>query len=312
MKDNKKIQRFVFQTDGVCSPEIHFQIVEGLLKDIRFVGGGCPGNARLVSRLLEGRPLEEVAIYLDGIECRNDTSCPDQLAMAIKAVKEGDLHPTDSFRIQADPDTHARIGFVGEPAGDDQAMEKIVSHMVEMGVNTVYCLGNLTGNSHHNRELIRFVRKRNILAVQGARDWQYAQGAEGDLPSLTAKERDWLLRLPHVLEFRLGGRKGITFFGEYIQDFPGFSDYEPFALEMNMVCGLTNFMQDETVFPALEAMVPQFQADIIVFSQQKKWGHWQVAEKEFVSIGPAAQDSELAWGLLESGEGNFEFKTVQI
>ena len=82
MEDNKKIQRFVFQTDGVCSPEIHFQISEGLLKDIRFVGGGCPGNARLVSRLLEGRPLEEVAMYLDGIECRNNTSCPDQLGMA--------------------------------------------------------------------------------------------------------------------------------------------------------------------------------------------------------------------------------------
>jgi len=312
MEENKKIQRFVFQTDGVCPPEIHFQISDGLVKDLRFVGGGCPGNARLVSRLLEGKPLEEVAMYLDGIECRNDTSCPDQLAMAIKAAKEGGIQPVDSFRIQVDSDIHARIGFVGEPAGDNQAMEKIVSHMIEMGVNTVYCLGNLTGNSHHNPELIRFVRKRSILAVQGDRDWRYAQGKEGDMPPLTAKERGWLLRLPQVLEFRLGGRKGVTFFGEYIQDFPGFSDYEPFALEMNMVCGLTNFMQDETVFPALEAMFPQFQADIIVFSQQKKWGYWQVAEKEFVSIGPAAQEGKLSWGLLETGEEKLEFKTIQI
>ncbi len=312
MEDNKKVQRFVFQTDGVCPPEIHFQISEGLLKDIRFVGGGCPGNARLVSRLLEGRSLEEVAMYLDGIDCRNDTSCPDQLAIAIKAAKEGDIHPADSFRIQADPDIHARIGFVGEPAGDDQAMKKIVSHMVEMGVGTIYCLGNLTGNSPHNRELIRFLRKKNILAVQGARDWRYAQDTEeDDLPPLNAKEKDWLLRLPQVLEFRLGHKKGVTFFGEYIQDFPGFSDYEPFALEMNMVCGLTNFMQDETVFPALEAMFPQFRADIIVFSQQKKWGHWQVAEKEFVSIGHSAQDGKLSWGLLVKG-GKFEIKTIQI
>ncbi len=58
-------------------------------------------------------------------------------------------------------------------------------------------------------------------------------------------------------------------------------------------------------------MLPQFLADIIVFRQQEKWGRWQVAEKEFVSISPAAQDVKLSWGLLEKG-GEIEFKTIQI
>ncbi len=46
-----------------------------------------------------------------------------------------------------------------------------------------------------------------------------------------------------------------------------------------MVCGLTRFMQDETVFPALEAMIPQFRVDIVIFGQLKKWGHWHIAAR---------------------------------
>ena len=57
--------------------------------------------------------------------------------------------------------------------------------------------------------------------------------------------------LPQVQSFKLNSRTGMAFFGDFIQSFVGYSDFEPFALEMNMVCGLTHFMQDKTVFPAL-------------------------------------------------------------
>jgi len=49
-------ERYIYRTHGVCPPEIHFQVQDGLLTEVRFVGGGCPGNARLVSRLLKGLP----------------------------------------------------------------------------------------------------------------------------------------------------------------------------------------------------------------------------------------------------------------
>ena len=103
----------------------------------------------------------------------------------------------------------------------------------------------------------------------------------------------------------------MAFFGDYIQRLPAYSDFEPFALEMNMVCGLTRFMQDEAVFPALEAMIPQFRADIIIFSQLKKWGHWHIADKDFISLGPAWDTKGLSWALLEIDDEKIEFKIMQ-
>jgi hypothetical protein len=109
----------------------------------------------------------------------------------------------------------------------------------------------------------------------------------------------------------MGKRKGVAFFGDYIQMFPDFSDFEPFALEMNMVCGLTGFMQDESVFPALEAMIPQFQADIILFSQIEKWGHWQIGGKDFISVGPALQNNRLSWGILQIEDLNIDVEIIK-
>jgi hypothetical protein len=80
---------------------------------------------------------------------------------------------------------------------------------------------------------------------------------------------------------------------------------------MNMVCGLTHFMQDEAVFPALEAMIPQFSADMIIFGQLKKWGHWHIAGKDFISVGPASDAKGLSWGQLEVEDEKVEFKIMQ-
>jgi len=114
-----------------------------------------------------------------------------------------------------------------------------------------------------------------------------------------------------VLSFQIRQKKGMVFYGDYIQGLPDYSDFEPFALEMNMVCGLTNFMQDETVFSALEAMIPQFHVDIIIFGQQKKWGHWHIAGKDFISLGPALDTNGLSWGRLEVADEKIRFKIMQ-
>ncbi|NQU16208.1 MAG: TSCPD domain-containing protein, partial [Desulfobacteraceae bacterium] len=57
--------------------------------EIRFVGGGCPGNAQAVSRLLRERPVKEVVALIKDIPCRNDTSCLDQLVKALLAASHG-------------------------------------------------------------------------------------------------------------------------------------------------------------------------------------------------------------------------------
>lgn len=73
-----------YKTSGVCSQEIHFDVEDGRVKNVQFVGG-CKGNTQGVARLAEGMLVEEVISRLEGIQCGfKTTSCPDQLAKALK------------------------------------------------------------------------------------------------------------------------------------------------------------------------------------------------------------------------------------
>ena len=313
MKKDTEPQRYIFHTQGVCPPEIHFQLEEGVLREVRFVGGGCPGNAQLVSRFLQGKPINEVMDLLEEIDCRNGTSCPDQLAKALIAVRGGAIEPARSFRVHEDPETRSRIGLIGDLGGGSDILQSLIQKMREEEVEVIYCLGNLTGSSLNNKETLALIRKEGILAIKGELDFLYSQRQEpGDYPSLDMKERDYLVRLPQVLSFLSGEKRGMAFFGRYLQDLPGFSDFEPFALEMNMVCDLTNFLQDENVFPALEAMMPQFQAQIVLFSQTKEWEHWTIGAIDFISVGPAMRDNQLTWGLLEARGEQIDFRIMKV
>jgi len=77
-------EREVFVPEGVCAKEITFDIEEGRLRNLNFVGG-CQGNLRAISILLEGMPVKEVIGKLSGITCgKKETSCTDQLAKIIE------------------------------------------------------------------------------------------------------------------------------------------------------------------------------------------------------------------------------------
>ena len=73
-----------FMTAGTCSRAINYEVDNGLVTKCEFVGG-CPGNTQGVARLAVGRKVEDVISLLKGIQCRNGTSCPDQLARALEA-----------------------------------------------------------------------------------------------------------------------------------------------------------------------------------------------------------------------------------
>ena len=68
---------------GVCSKKITFNIENGTVKNVVFIGG-CPGNLKAISTLIEGMPVEEVITKFKGNICRNQTSCADQLAIALE------------------------------------------------------------------------------------------------------------------------------------------------------------------------------------------------------------------------------------
>ena len=79
---------FTYSTKGTCSRQILFDVdAEDKLHNVRFIGG-CSGNTQGVARLVEGMDIDEVISRLNGIRCGfRPTSCPDQLANALKQYK---------------------------------------------------------------------------------------------------------------------------------------------------------------------------------------------------------------------------------
>lgn len=79
---------YQYRTKGVCARNITFDIIDGKVTNVRFEGG-CNGNTQGISRLIEGMPVEEAISRMEGIRCGfKTTSCPDQLAKALKEILE--------------------------------------------------------------------------------------------------------------------------------------------------------------------------------------------------------------------------------
>ena len=77
-----------YKTKGTCSREIHFDVVDNKVTNVRFLGG-CSGNTQGVAALVEGMDVNEAIKRMDGIDCAGrGTSCPDQLAKALKLYLE--------------------------------------------------------------------------------------------------------------------------------------------------------------------------------------------------------------------------------
>ena len=78
--------QYEYKTNGVCAGKIVFEIDNDIVHDVRFIGG-CSGNTQGVAKLADGMKVDEVITRLEGIRCgMKATSCPDQLAKALKEV----------------------------------------------------------------------------------------------------------------------------------------------------------------------------------------------------------------------------------
>ena len=76
----------VYKTKGVCASAVSFDLVDGKITGAKFTGG-CSGNTQGVCALVEGMDAKEAIKRLSGIRCGfKPTSCPDQLAKALKAA----------------------------------------------------------------------------------------------------------------------------------------------------------------------------------------------------------------------------------
>ncbi len=78
---------FTYSPKGTCSRQILFEVDENnKMHNVRFIGG-CSGNLQGISRLVEGKDINEVEALLRGVRCKGNTSCPDQLSRAISEYK---------------------------------------------------------------------------------------------------------------------------------------------------------------------------------------------------------------------------------
>jgi len=76
----------IYKPKGVCISKIVIEVEDGVVQSVRFTGG-CDGNLEGIARLVVGMSAVDVISRLEGTLCDNrDTSCPDQLAQALKAL----------------------------------------------------------------------------------------------------------------------------------------------------------------------------------------------------------------------------------
>ena len=79
--------QYQYKAKGTCSQQILFDIEDNKVHNLQFIGG-CHGNLQGICKLVEGMDVDEVISRLDGIHCgMKQTSCPDQLANALKKAK---------------------------------------------------------------------------------------------------------------------------------------------------------------------------------------------------------------------------------
>ena len=80
-----------YKPQGVCSSEMIIEVDNNIIKNIKVIRG-CDGNLKGISKLLIGMNIDEVITKLKGIECGyKNTSCPDQIAIALEKIKSGEL-----------------------------------------------------------------------------------------------------------------------------------------------------------------------------------------------------------------------------
>ena len=81
-----KSMETVYKTKGVCSSAINIDIENGIINSVQFIGG-CNGNLQGITRLVTGKSADDVIKLFEGIKCdKKNTSCPDQLAKALRSA----------------------------------------------------------------------------------------------------------------------------------------------------------------------------------------------------------------------------------
>ncbi len=284
-----------YKPKGVCPKEIHLEIEGGILKELRFLGGGCPGNSYLVPKLIQGRRVSELIPLLKGIPCREGTSCPDQVAKALELDQKEGL-PAAEMNILTIQETWKRIGVFSGIHGDLQILKKVLQEFASNGIEKLICLGNLTGEGFFHEEILFSLVNAKAIILQSPSDLKIDRRKEVSTPS-----KEFLSQLPSLLEFQMGDLRAIAFHGGAMEEVPGFSDYGKYGTEINAIVYLSDYLRNEYVFPAFETLAKQFWAHLYVFDHITGPLYKSFLNRHFVNIGeinPMGRNKG-SYGILE-------------
>jgi uncharacterized protein (TIGR03905 family) len=268
-----------FKPTGVCPKEIHLEIEDGILKELSFLGGGCPGNSYLVPKLIQGRRVSELIPLLKGIPCREGTSCPDQVAKALELDQKEGL-PAAEMNILTIQEKWERIGVFSGVHGDRQILKKVLAQFASNGIERLICLGNLTEEGFFHEEIIFSLVKAKAIILQSPSDLNIDRKKEVSKPS-----KEFLSQLPALLEFRMGDLRAIAFHGGAMEDIPGYSEYGKYGADINAIVYLSDYLRNEYVYPAFETLSRQFWANLYVFNHTCDPLYKSLPNRHFVNVG---------------------------
>lgn len=268
-----------FKPTGVCPKEITLQIEGGVLKELNFLGGGCPGNAHLVSKLIKGRKVSELIPLMKGIPCREGTSCPDQVAKALELDQTEGL-PAAEMKVLTIEERWERIGVFSGIHGDLQILRKTLEQFSDKKIDRVICLGGLVDGELFREEIVSLLVKTNVILLQDPSDLRINQRKEISKP-----DEDFLSQLPVLLEFRLGELRGLAFHGGSMEEIPGYSEYDKYGADINAIVYLSNYLRDEYVYPAFETLSRQFWSNLYVFNHTSDPLYKSLPNRHFVNVG---------------------------
>jgi predicted phosphodiesterase len=183
-------------------------------------------------------------------------------------------------------------------------LKSVLAAIKTEGIEAIYSLGNLVGPGGEMDPVIELASQKDIRNVQGPNDREVAESAT--LDHLRPLNRDRLLLDPLILAFHLGERRAVAFHGGFIQDLPGFSDFSPYATEIIMTCSLSDYLRDESVFPAVTTMTEHFTADLVLFGHTGQWKHVRLGKVDFVNVGALAANGKLGFAILAWQNGGLE------
>lgn len=285
-----------FRPTGVCPKEIHMDTEGGILKELNFLGGGCPGNAQLVSKLLQGRSISELIPLLKGIPCREGTSCPDQVAKALEIELTVGL-PAAESSILAVQESWERIGVFSGIHGDSKTLKKVLGQLSDKKMDRLICLGGLMGSESSHEEIVSLLAKSEVILLQDPSELKINSHKKNP-----ANDEEFLCQLPALLEFRLGELRGVAFHGGTMEEIPGYSEYDKYGADLNSIIYLTNYLRDDYVSQAFETLAKQFWAHLYVFNNTEEPLYKTLQNRHFVNVGEInpAKGRNGSYAILEA------------